>query len=120
MSALILGLALVLSLNSLAGFAGHAQHATVDWTSTALVAGVAAVGAVGGGLLSTHLPQRVLRRAFACLVFAMGVFLVAGHLPPPLRSALAPWWPLGLVAVGAVMTLLCRWTLRSPATLRTP
>jgi uncharacterized membrane protein YfcA len=105
---------LVIALNSVAGFAGHVQHATVDWTAAALVAGVAAGGAVSGGVLATHLPARALRRAFACLVLGMGVFLLAEQLPPGIRSILVPWWPLWLAAAAAAMALLCRRALHRP------
>jgi uncharacterized membrane protein YfcA len=108
---------LVIALNSLAGFAGHAAHATVSWPLTALVAGVAAIGAVSGSVLSPRLPQRILRRAFACLVLTMGVILVAGQVPPPIRAALLPWWPLWLAVGAAAMAVLCRRTFHGPRAL---
>jgi uncharacterized membrane protein YfcA len=89
----------------------------IDWRLTALVAGVAAVGAVSGSALSPRLPQRVLRRAFACLVLAMASVLVAAQLPPAVRMALLPWWPLWLAAAAAVMALLCRRSLHGPGAL---
>jgi uncharacterized membrane protein YfcA len=108
---------LVIALNSVAGFAGHVQHATVDWTAAALVAGVAAGGAVSGGVLATHLPPHALRRAFACLILGIGVFLLAEQLPPGIRSILAAWWPLWLAAAIAAMALVCRRALNPPGTV---
>jgi uncharacterized membrane protein YfcA len=108
---------LVIACNSLAGFSGHARHATVEWTSTALVASVAALGAVSGGMLATRLAPRVLRRAFACLVLVMGLFLVAEQLPPVARSVLLPWWPLWLAAIAVVTAALCRRAFHSPGTV---
>jgi uncharacterized membrane protein YfcA len=110
---------LVITLNSLAAFSGHARHATVAWPATGLVLVVAALGAVGGGVLAPRLPERMLRRAFGCLVLAMAVFLLAQQLPPATRAMLVPWWPLWLLAAAATTVTLCRRALRGPGALET-
>lgn len=74
----------VIAMNAAAGFLGHAGHVDVDAT-LALVVGTAAVlGSLGGAALSARVSQSALRRAFAVLVFAMAVFMLARELPAAL------------------------------------
>jgi uncharacterized membrane protein YfcA len=79
---------LVIALQSFAGFAGHAGHVHLDWTLTAVVTGAAITGGLGGARLARHLSPASLRRGFAWLVLAMGVFLLGKQIPASaLRAA---------------------------------
>jgi uncharacterized membrane protein YfcA len=72
---------LVIALQSFAGFAGHVTHVELDWLLIAVITGAAVLGSVAGATLGNKVPADVLRRAFAWLVVAMGLFLIAKQLP---------------------------------------
>ncbi|MFN8508952.1 MAG: sulfite exporter TauE/SafE family protein [Dehalococcoidia bacterium] len=80
---------LVIALQSFAGFAGHAGHVHLDWTLTTVVTGAAIAGGLGGARLARHLSPASLRRGFAWLVLAMGVFLLGKQIPAPALRAIA-------------------------------
>lgn len=71
----------VITLQSFAGFIGHIGHSALAWSVIATVT----LASVGGMFIGTRLGRRVsaanLRRGFAWLVIAMGLFVVARQLP---------------------------------------
>jgi uncharacterized protein len=67
----------VIALQSFAGFAGHIGHATLDWTVIAVVTSASVVGMVAGTWASGKVSANSLRRGFAWLVIAMGLFVIA-------------------------------------------
>ena len=71
----------VISLQSFAGFAGHASHVEIDWTLVAIVTGAAVAGSVIGALLGRRISADALRRGFAWLVVAMGIFVIGKQVP---------------------------------------
>ena len=66
----------VIALQSFAGFAGHANHVSLDGSLLALVTVPAVVGTVVGVSVGKKVPADVLRRGFAWLVVAMGLFVI--------------------------------------------
>ena len=74
----------VITLQSFAGFAGHAAHVELEWTLVLELSGAAALGSIVGSAAGKKVPTTVLRRAFAWLVLAMGIFMFATNLPPRL------------------------------------
>lgn len=88
----------VITFQSLAGFAGHVQHVHLDTTLLAVVTASAVVGSVLGALGAKRVPAEALRRAFAWLVVAMGIFLFAKQLPL-LVAAIVTAASLAIVAV---------------------
>jgi len=72
----------VITLQSFAGFAGHVTQVRIDWPLMFAIAGAAAAGSVLGARASSLVAPRRLRRAFAWLVIAMGLFMFAKQLPP--------------------------------------
>ncbi|TKC94626.1 sulfite exporter TauE/SafE family protein [Polyangium fumosum] len=88
---------LVITLQSFAGFAGHVAHAALDPGLVAVVASFAAFGSVAGALLGKHVSADALRRIFAWLVVAMGLFMLSKQLPLPLLLVVAA------LALGVIM-----------------
>ncbi len=86
----------VITLQSFAGFAGHIGHVQLDWPLVLLVAGAAVTGAIAGASLGKKVPVSALRRGFAWLVLAMGLFMFSKELP--LIAAL----PLGAASLLAL------------------
>lgn len=76
---------LVLGANSLAGLAAHLGRFELDLAVTGVFLGAAALAALVAGGVAGRLPERVLRRGFAGLVIAVGVFVAgaaaAGYTP---------------------------------------
>jgi uncharacterized membrane protein YfcA len=72
---------LVIALQSYAGFAGHVSHVQLDWRLIGIVTGAAVVGSVIGSLVGRKVPADLLRRGFAWLVVAMGVFIISRLVP---------------------------------------
>lgn len=66
----------VIALQSFAGFAGHVTHVTLDWPLVAVVTAAAVAGTVVGVFAGKKVPVDVLRRGFAWLVIAMGLFVI--------------------------------------------
>lgn len=71
----------IISVKSFAGLLGHVSHVPIDWSLGLALAAAAAVGAVAGGMLSRRISGPRLRRGFAALVAAAGVFVLASQLP---------------------------------------
>jgi len=67
---------LVIALQSFAGFAGHATHVALDWSTVLVATGAALTGSVFGARFASRLSPEMLRRAFAVLVLAMGIFVI--------------------------------------------
>jgi uncharacterized membrane protein YfcA len=99
----------VITLQSFAGFAGHVTNVHIDWTLMFAIAGAAAAGSVLGARASSFVSPPRLRRAFAWLVMAMGLFMFAKQVPP--IAAIAA----GLVTMLAIF--LTRPQIRSAAAL---
>lgn len=72
----------VIALQSFAGFAGHVGHVALDWPLVAAITVAAVAGAALGAAAGKKVPAATLRRAFAWLVLAMGLFMFAKELPP--------------------------------------
>jgi hypothetical protein len=79
----------VITLQSFAGFAGHVTHVSIDWTLMLGIAGAAAAGSIIGARVSRLVAPLRLRRAFAWLVIAMGLFMFAKQLPATMAIAAA-------------------------------
>jgi len=86
----------VIALQSFAGFAGHITHVHLEWTLVLVITATSLVGSVGGAMLGAKLSPHGLRRAFAWLVIAMGLFMFAKQLPPVIAAIAAA---LTLIAV---------------------
>lgn len=67
---------LVIAMNSASGFAGYVGAVDMDWGFLAGFTTVAVTGALAGTALAARVPQAVLKRAFAVLLFAMGGFVL--------------------------------------------
>lgn len=87
---------LIIAANSLAGFAGYVGAVSIDWHVATWVTGAAVTGSVLGALGAGRIAQEVLRRAFAWLVLAMAVFMLARQ-----TSAAVGATALVVVLVGA-------------------
>lgn len=72
----------VISLQSFAGFAGHVAHVQLDWPLVLAITAATIVGSIGGAVLGKRVSPASLRRGFAWLVIAMGLFMFAKQLPP--------------------------------------
>ena len=72
---------LVIALQSFAGFAGHVSHVELEWMLVAIVTSAAIVGTVIGALAGRKVPADTLRRGFAWLVVAMGLFVIGKQVP---------------------------------------
>ncbi len=66
----------VMTMQSFAGFAGHVANVDIDWTLVGIASGGAIAGTVAGTLLGKRIAPDRLRRAFAYLVLAMGLFII--------------------------------------------
>ena len=84
----------VIALQSFAGFAGHIAHVDLEWTLVPVITATSVVGTVGGAMLGSKLSPHGLRRGFAWLVIAMGLFMLAKQLPA------------AVAAIAAALTLL--------------
>ncbi len=80
---------LVISLQSFAGFAGHAAHVHLEWTLVLAITGTALIGSIIGATVSAKVHPKHLRRGFAWLVIAMGLFIFAKQLPAIVAIAAA-------------------------------
>ncbi len=80
---------LVIGLQSLAGFAGHAAHVTLDLRLVGTVTLASVVGSLVGVRMGSKVPADTLRKAFAWLVIAMGLFLFAKQLPAVVAAGLS-------------------------------
>lgn len=66
----------VIAVNSFAGFVGQLQFVQIDWLLTLAFVAAAASGMVGGLFLTRRISSVALRRSFAWLVLALGLFVV--------------------------------------------
>jgi uncharacterized membrane protein YfcA len=71
----------VTAIQSLAAFAGRFSRGAVDFELVAVISGISMVGCLGGALAARHVPARVLRRAFAFLLFALAILVLVKQLP---------------------------------------
>jgi uncharacterized membrane protein YfcA len=65
----------ILVLNSLAGLGAHLGGLHLDLTVAGVFLGAAALAALAAGRVAGRLPEQMLRRGFAALVLAVGVFV---------------------------------------------
>jgi hypothetical protein len=90
----------VIAMNSFAGFAGYIGSVAIDLRLAGLVTGAAVVGSIIGASLAGRAKPATLRRAFAWLVLAMSVYMLAR------QTTLAVASVAGLaIVVGAVVLL---------------
>jgi hypothetical protein len=73
---------LVIAINCAAGLAGHLTAGGFDLRLTLVVTALAVAGSFAGTALAHRLRPEALGRAFALLVLAVGVLLLAGNLGP--------------------------------------
>ncbi len=71
----------VITVQSFAGLAGHLAHVALDWPLAAWITTAAILGSLLGARLGAKVSALRLRRAFAWLVIAMGLFMFAKQLP---------------------------------------
>lgn len=71
---------MVIALQSFAGFAGHVAHVSLDPVLVAVITSAAVVGSVAGARLGKRVSPDALRRGFAWMVIAMGLFLMGKEL----------------------------------------
>lgn len=67
----------VIAMNSLAGFAGYVGSVSIDLRLAGLVTAAAVIGSIIGASLAGRAKPETLRRAFAWLVLAMSVYMLA-------------------------------------------
>lgn len=79
----------VITVQSFAGFAGHVTHVSLDWTLVLVITAAAVIGSVIGASAGEVISPPRLRRAFAWLVIAMGLFMFVKQLPPAIAIAAA-------------------------------
>lgn len=96
----------VIMLQSFAGFAGHVAHVELDPLLVGIVTACTALGSVIGALLGKRVSPGVLRRVFAWLVIAMGLFMLGKQLPLPI---------LAVVALVALLVITRPWASALPA-----
>lgn len=94
---------LVIAMKSFAGLTGYMASVSLDWPMVFMITGAAVVGSLFGALLTSRVPEAVLRQGFGVFVLAMGVLVLALELPSPFGLALAV---IGAILAGLV--LLCR------------
>jgi uncharacterized membrane protein YfcA len=71
---------LVIALNTLAGLAGRLPHPSVDWRIAAYLGLAESAGSLAGARLAERISARTLRRAFAGLMLAAALFMLAALL----------------------------------------
>ncbi|MFM2171317.1 MAG: hypothetical protein RI957_1546 [Verrucomicrobiota bacterium] len=71
----------VIAFNSCAGFLSHYGDAPVSWPLALTFAGIAAFGVLTGTHVAKHLPARLLRQGFACLILLTGAFVLWQNWP---------------------------------------
>lgn len=90
----------VISIQSFAGFAGHVRHVELSVELIAVMTVAAIAGMVAGRSLGERVSAAALKRGFAGLVLATGLFMLARQLPP-IWTALAA----ALVLVAALVVV---------------
>ncbi|MBI1312563.1 TSUP family transporter [bacterium] len=81
----------VVSLQSFSGFLKYlgllnSLGGHIDWQTVGVFAGVGIVGSLIGNVLSQHINQQALRRAFAGFLVVMGLFVLGREIPHVLTS----------------------------------
>ncbi|MBB6122141.1 hypothetical protein FHS13_004130 [Nocardiopsis algeriensis] len=94
---------LVIAMKSFAGLAGYLTAVSLDWPLVAAVTAAAVVGSLAGALLTSRVPEALLRKVFGVFVLVMGVFVLTQELPAPLGGILVAG-----AAVVAALTGICR------------
>ena len=90
----------IIAANSFAGFVGYLGSVSLDVRLAGLVTGAAVIGSIIGALLVGRVKPETLRRAFAWLVLAMSVYMLAR------QTTLAVAAVAGLaIVVGALLLL---------------
>ena len=85
----------VITLNSFSGFVKYldllgSHGASIDWMTIAMFVLIGVLGSLAGHTLATRIEQRVLQKAFAVFLIAMGIFVLGSEGPRLLdRSAAA-------------------------------
>ena len=103
--------AMVIALQSMAGFAGHLATGGVGWALAAGVTAMAVLGSFVGARLASRIDAAVLRTLFGWFVLLMAGALVAQHGAPI----------AGAVVVGVtVLAFGCRYAERCPWALIPP
>jgi uncharacterized membrane protein YfcA len=91
---------------SVAGVIGYALDRNVDWAAGGLIILGAVGGAAIGARLLGHLPDRILRYAFAAFLLATALRLLISTPSPTGRGPLDIWLGLGLVGLGLASGIL--------------
>jgi uncharacterized protein len=91
---------------SVAGVIGYAIDGNVDWAAGGLLILGAVGGAAIGARLLGHLPDRILRYAFAAFLLATALRLFISTPSPAGRGALDVWLGLALVGLGLAAGIL--------------
>jgi uncharacterized membrane protein YfcA len=71
----------IITLQSFAGFAGYVGLVSLDWRIVGTMTGAAVMGMLAGTALGKRVSAQGLKRGFAGLVFATGLFVLAHQLP---------------------------------------
>lgn len=72
----------VIAANCAIGFVGYLGRVAMDWTAVALVTAGTVPGITAGVYLHRFVPQQALRRAFACFLVAVAVWILYQNLGP--------------------------------------
>lgn len=88
----------VIAMNSLAGFAGYIGSIRIDLRLAAFVTITAVIGSVLGGSLAGRAKPETLRGAFAWLVLAMSVYMLARQTTLAVSAV-----GLGVIVVAALL-----------------
>ncbi|MGW5877267.1 sulfite exporter TauE/SafE family protein [Nocardiopsis terrae] len=94
---------LVIAMKSFAGLTGYLTTVSLDWSLVGAVTALAVAGSLFGALLTSRLPEAVLRKGFGFFVLVMGVLVLAQELPAPYGPV-----PAVVAAVVAALVLMCR------------
>ena len=70
----------IIVINSAAGFAAHVSDIEIDWAVTGSFAASAMIASLGAGRLGRRLPDIVLKRGFAVLVFIAAAYVAVQAL----------------------------------------
>jgi uncharacterized protein len=75
---------LIIAMKSFVGFLKYVEVLSgyqVNWSLIALFVGLGAVGSFTGSFLSQKLPQQLLRKLFAVVLVALGIFILYQNVP---------------------------------------
>lgn len=72
---------LIISLNAMAGFAGHIAAQPVAWQSAAIYSTATVAGSLLGSSFAGRVPAGTLRKIFALLIIATGLFVISQNIP---------------------------------------